>query len=204
MINAEIREAHARLMDVHDNIRCESSGINEEILQDIYVQEQFSEVRKCGDGYTLWAVPSDVNELMDILFDTELVLLVGKFPYLSKNSVFNPHEKLDNINAWRKYINDLRSKLSELQSRQFSFWAWQNDCPVHGKTKSNAEANKKRLLCCVRKLKPLMQEQKEASRLLLTVCDEWLRSQGRALRVCVRWQPEKELDDVIERLSQRR
>ena len=189
-------------MNVHESIRREFSGMSEETLRDIYSPQHFSQVRNCGDGYTLWAVPSDADEIMDILLGTELVLLIAKFPYLGENSVFNPHEKLDNISGWRRCISDLRRKWSEVSSQQFSFWAWQNDCPVHGEWGTNAEANKERLLCRAEELEPLMQKQKDASRLLLTACDEWLRSQGRTLRVHVCWQPKTEVDGVIARLSQ--
>ena len=204
MTDIEIREAHDRLIDVHERIRREFSDLDEETLLGIYGEEHLSEVHKYGDGHTLRAVPSCVNDLIGILSDTELVLVIAKFPSLSKNSEFNPHENLANINSWRGYIKKKEERWSNSATQKFRFWVWQNDCPVHGKSKgkSTAEANMKRLLCCNPDLKPLIREQKEVSRHLLTVCDEWLRNQGRKLRVCERWTPEKELDSVIKRLQE--
>ena len=202
MTDIEIREAHDHLIDVHERIRREFSDLDEETLLGVYGGEYLSEVRKYGDGHTLRAVPSCVGELMDILSDTELVLVIAKFPSLGKNSEFNPHENLANISSWPGYIKEKEEKLLNSAAQSFHFLVWQNDCPVHGKGNSNAEANMKRLLCCKQKLKPLMGEQKEVSKHLLIACDEWLRNQGRKLRVCERWSPRKELDPVIKRLQE--
>ena len=204
MTDIEIREAHTRLLDAYERIRREFSELDEGTLLSIYGEKHLSEVRKYGDGHTLWAVPSCIEELMDILSDTELVLVVAKFPYLGKNSEFNPHENLANINSWRKYIKDTEEKLSDSATQIFHFLVWQNDCPIHGKGNSNAEANMKRLLRRNQDLKPLMREQKEVSKHLLTVCDNWLRNQGRKFRVCERWRPDKDLDRVIKRLQESR
>lgn len=202
MTDTEIREAHDRLIGVHDRIRTEFSCLDEEILLGIYGAEYLSDVREYGDGHTLRAVPNCVGELIDILSDTELVLVIAKFPYLGKNSEFNPHENLTNISSWCEYIKKEEEKLSDSETQKFHFLVWQNDCPVHGKANSNAEANMKRLLCYNYDLKPLMREQKEVSRQLLTACDEWLQNRGRKLRVCERYLPEKELDSMIMRLQE--
>ena len=202
MTDTEIREAHACLMDVYEKVQQEFSGLDEEILQDIYFPEQIKEVRKYGDGHTLWAVPSDIDEMMSMMSDTDLVLIIAKFPYLSKNSEFNPHENLANIYSWGRCINNLEEELSDSTSQNFQFWVWQNDCPVHGKSNRDAERNKKRLLHCNQDLKTLMQKQKEVSRRLLTACNEWLRNQGRELSVHVCWQPKKEMDYVIRLLQE--
>ncbi len=202
MADIEIRETHTRLLDVHKRIRREFSDLDEKTLLDIYGREHLSDVRKYGDGHTLWAVPSGIDELIDILSDSELVLVVAKFPYLGKNSEFNPHENLANINSWREYIEDKKEELSDSATQKLHFLVWQNDCPVHDKRNSNAEANMKRLLRCNHDPKPLIQEQKEVSRCLLMVCDKWLRNQGRKLRVCKRWRPDKNLDSVIKQLQE--
>ena len=202
MNDAEIREAHDLLIDVHKRIRREFSDLDEETLLSIYGEKHLREVRKYGDSHTFWGAPSCIDELIGILSDTELVLVVAKFPYLGSNSEFNPHENLANINSWREYIKDKKEKLSASETQKFHFLVWQNDCPVHGKGNSNAEANMKRLLRCNQGLKSLMRKQKEVSRDLLTACDEWLRDQGRKLRICERWSPDKELDRVIKRLQE--
>ena len=202
MNDTEIREAHDRLLNVYKRIGQKFADLDEETLLSIYGEKHLSEVRKYGDGHTLWAVPNCFNQMMDILSDTELVLVVAKFPYLGKNSEFNPHEDLTNIYSWHKYIKQKEEKLSGSTTQKFHFLVWQNDCPVHGNRNSSAEANMKRLLRRNQDLKPLIREQKEVSRHLLTVCDNWLRNQGRKFRVCERWRPDKDLDRVIKRLQE--
>ena len=200
MTETDIRSAHIKLMEVHEGIREAFSDLGEETIRDIYTPEHISEVLKTGDGYTLWAVPSSADEVMDMVANTELVLVVGKFPKLDKNSEFNPHEKLDKITSWREYIRGRKDKLAGTSPRKFSFWAWQNDCPVHGKSASNAESNKKRLLHSNPDLMQLIRDQKKTSRNLLLACQAWLHDRGRDMRVCVRWQPTKDMDWAIERL----
>ena len=150
--DTEIREAHKRLMKVHTGIRRVFSDLDETTLVGIYGDEYLGEVRKYGDGHTLWAVPNCIGELMGMLSDTELVLAVGKFPYLGKNSEFNPHEDLANIASWHDEIRSKESELREFPSQQFRFWAWQNDYPVHGRNASRAKVNKNRLLDCNQEL----------------------------------------------------
>ena len=139
---------------------------------------------------------------MEMVANTELVLIVGKFPHLGRNSVFNPHENLTGILSWRDYIRCKEAELADTPSQKFSFWAWQNDCPVHGNSNSNAESNMKQVLRSNQELTPLIRKQKEISRRLLTACQEWLHTQEREVRVYERWSPEKDLDCVIERLQE--
>ena len=202
MTETVIRSTHVRLMEVHEGIREAFSGLDEEALRDIYTPEHVCEVVRNGDGYTLRAVPSCTDEMMDLVANTELVLIVGKFPYLGKNSEFNPHENLAEISSWRRYIRDLEEELAGTPPQKFSFWVWQNDSPVHGSSGGDAESNYKRLLCCSQELMPLIREQKAISRHLLTACKSWLRTQERELRVRVRWQPSKVLDCVLQRLQE--
>ena len=130
MTDTEIREAHARLMKVHRGIRGVFSDLDKDTLVGVYGNEHLGEVRKYGDGYTLWAVPNCIDEMMGTLSDTDIVLAVGKFPSLGDGSEFNPHEDLANNKTWQDIM---RKRASEFPPRRFRYWTWQNDCPVHGR-----------------------------------------------------------------------
>ena len=202
MTESDVRSAHIKLMEIHGSIREAFSDLDDETLRDIYSPEHICEVLKSGDGYTLWAVPCSADELMDMVANSELVLVVGKFPRLDENSVFNPHEKLKRIKAWRWWIRRREQRLAGGTPQKFSFWTWQNDCPVHGKSPSNAESNRKRLLHSNPELMGLIRDQQKTSRLLLLACQAWLHDRGRDMRVCVRWQPTKDMDWAIKRLRE--
>ncbi len=202
MTDIEIREAHDRLIGVYDKIRTEFSSLDKELLLGIYGEEHLSDVRKYGDGHTLWAVPSCAGKLIDILSDTELVLIVAKFPYLGDNSEFNPYENLTNIQYWCNKVK-LRPKVDSTSegSIQYHFWVWQNDCPVHGISVERACENRRRLLDENPRLCERMQKQNEVSGRLVTASWEWLRSQGRELKVFVHNSLKTEVHHAISQLK---
>ena len=183
MIDTRFRQAYKELMEVHAKIRAKFADIDRDFLGELYTREHLGEVLEHGDGYTLRSIPTCIDEIMNMISDTELVLIVAKFPYLSKNSEFNPHESLTDIHYWRNDV-ELRTEvgLKGGQVRKFQFWVWQNDCPVH-KNFGKARDNQKRLLDHCPQLCQVLEDQRRVSGHFVTACKEWLHVHGRELKV---------------------
>ena len=207
MTDTEIRQAHARLINIHQEIQVRFPQMGESLIKNLYTvpdsPELYRQVLEYGDGYTLRSVSSNVDELMDTIAEAELVLIVAKFPLLAKNSVFDPYVNLLDIPYWRRKGLQREDTLLNGRLRKFHFWIWQNDSPVHGSSNfDNAQENEKRLLRRSRNLRELIPDQKEASGSLVTACKEWLAARGREMSVFVHNNLETEVDHAIKQLRQ--
>ena len=200
MSNEEVRQTHAALIELHKKIRGQFAGLDEEVLRRIYPQHH-NEVIEHGDGYTLRSVPNCVDELMDLMVETELVLIVAKFPLLDEKSEFDAHKNLAEIPYWRCKVK-LRMEVG--RSRKFHFWVWQNDFPVHGKNISAARDNSGRLLGHSSQLREMLEKQRRVSGRLVTTCKDWLHDHDRKLKVFEHTNLENEVDRVLERLKKDR
>ncbi len=198
---SEIRRTHTDLMDGHQEIKAQFTGLGDEFMADFLgdydTSELRSQVSEHGDGYTLRSVPSSIDEMVSVTANDDLVLIVARYPSLGEESEFDPHENLANISYWREYTR-LRQDVGH--SRKLHFWVWQGYCPVHGKGLSKARTNMDLLLKIRPQLGQLIPKQKRISEQLLTACKRWLASQDMKLTVITHNNPNEELDSVILRL----
>lgn len=177
MPNDPLIRAHARLMDCHRKIRQEFATLNDPSLESFLGgrdSEQLREqVRRHGDGYTLRSVPARVK---GISATEELVLIVGRFPWLGAESRFDPHEPLTEIPYWQQRLRP-KVTMPDGSERQCRFLIWQDSCPVHGSNLDQARHNQE-FLCGTEQIPrftELIRCQAEQSRCLLLAWADWLR-----------------------------
>ena len=175
MPNDPLIGAHARLMDCHRKIRQEFASLDEPSLKCFlggHDSEQLREqVRKYGDGYTLRSVPTDLE---DISSTEELVLIVGRFPWLGERSRFDPHEALIEIPYWTPRLRH-QITMPDGSERPCRSLIWQDRCPVHGNRRNRSRVNQECLSERLPALDGLIRCQIEESKRLLLAWADWLR-----------------------------
>ena len=181
MTSDAVRRAHSNLLHCHWEIRKQFLAMDEGSIDSLLghwraVKGLRHDVRKHGDGYTFRSVPSDVEQIGD---DADLVLIIGRFPLLSADSVFDPHTSLAHIPYWRdgKRLKEYVST-GDSGMRRLLFMVWQRDCPVHGEDLDKAQDAHRFLYRRYPALGELMESQAREAEQFIHVCINWLRAQS--------------------------
>ena len=197
----EVGRAHDALIDVHKRIREHFAVLDEELLANLYSDKHYVDVAEHGDGYTLRSTPSCIDELMSLMAESQLVLIVAKFPYLNGRSEFDAHKNLADIPYWR---DNVKLRTEDEQAGKSHFWVWQNDCPIHGNRVPNAEDKRTLLLDNRPQMCEVFENQRRESGRLVTACKEWLRARDRKLQVFEHKGLETKVDPALIQLREDR
>ena len=185
MTDNDIRQVHAELMELHEEIRQEFAQIGRSTLKrylgDFYSPDLRGQIIEHGDGYLLRSVPTCIDDMLSV---DDIALFVMNFPLLDHDSVFNPHTHLATIPYWRdgKALRQ-EAHLDDGSSLKFHFLVWEQVCPTHGEKPARALANRQLVEGQRPKLRRLMQDQVSVSERFIMTFKEWLRGQDRQLVV---------------------
>ena len=187
MVHEPIRQAHLELMAVHEEIRSEFAQLRRATLRrylgDFDSPDLRSQLLEHGDGYTLRSVPVRLDDMLD---SEQIVLIVMNYPFLSEDSVFDPHAHMVDIPYWRDYMG-LRQemRLEDGQSRTFHFMIWEQANPMHGESPSRATFNQQLVTSRHQRLRTLIPHQARLSERFMMACRDWVAARGSRLVVLV-------------------
>ncbi|MYC06055.1 MAG: hypothetical protein F4X57_02580 [Chloroflexi bacterium] len=163
----ELNKSLDNLKKCHKQTRNELAKIPEstiiEIYGESYSKKLHREMKRYGDGHSLYGIPMTVKELKG----TDAVVLIGmSSPKLDSESDFNPFTPLHTIPHWRD-DKRLKAQVHSTKSQKeyrLHFMSWQQECEIHGKNDNHARRNRRLLVNRRPVLESILQQERGASR----------------------------------------
>ena len=189
------------LKKCHKQTRNELAKVPEATIKEIY-GESYSkklhrEMKRYGDGHSLYGIPKTIKELKGA---DAVVLFAMNSPSLGADSDFNPFTPIPTIHYWRGIESQVRSSKSNAEY-QLHFMTWQQRCEIHGKDTAQARKNRKLLIREQPRLDALFQREREASIEFLELYKNWLLDCGNPFILIINCQIQNvnNLDKVVWR-----